>query len=383
MSRPAGGRLIERFMPVSDVTERHETLVHAPADLVFDIAQNFDLQSIPLVRAIFWLRALGLGAAKPPAHLFAKGLVAETMAMGWGILAERPGRELVVGSVTQPWRGDVIFTSVEPDRFAAYSEPDMVKIVWTLEAEPLGPALSRFRTETRVLATDEAARTKFRRYWRWAGMGIVAIRWLLLPALRREAEQRVGGRRRGDRARARSVRADPSERTRTLPGDGLIEAPLGEVTHAITIRRPPHDVWPWLAQMGAGRAGWYSYDFIDNGGRPSAERILPEFQSIATGTLFPALPGVTDAFKVLQYEPEHSLVLGWVPEPNGAPVTTWALVLEEPKPGCTRLIERGRIGSPYRPHGLPQWLAKRVAPLAHAVMVRKHLIGIARRAELG
>lgn len=187
----AGGRLIERFMARSDVTERHETLVHAPADIVFDVAQSLDLQSIPLVRAIFWLRALVLGGAKPPAHLFAKGLVAETMATGWGILAERPGRELVAGSVTQPWKGDVIFTPVEPDRFAAYSAPDMVKIVWTLEVEPLGPALSRFRTETRVLATDEAARTKFRRYWRWAGVGIVVIRWLLLPALRREAERRA------------------------------------------------------------------------------------------------------------------------------------------------------------------------------------------------
>jgi hypothetical protein len=377
----AGGRLIDRFMPQADATERHETLVRAPADVVFDVAQTFDLQSIPLVRAIFWLRARILGGAEMPAHLFEKGLVAETQALGWRILAERPGRELVAGSVTQPWKGDVIFTPVEPDRFATYSEPDMVKIVWTLEADPLGPALSRFRTETRVLATDEAARTKFGRYWRWAGLGIVGIRWLLLPALRREAERRVGGGGLGNRLRARSVRADPSERTRTLPGDELIEAPLGVVTHAITIRRSPHDVWPWLLQMGAGRAGWYSYDFIDNGRRPSAERILPEFQSIGIGTVFPALPGVTDAFKVLQCEPEHSLVLGWVPEPNGAPVTTWALKLEKGEPGCTRLIERGRVGSPYRPYGLPQWLAKRLAPLAHAVMVRKHLLGIATRAE--
>ncbi len=187
----AAERLIERFMPVADITERHETLVRAPADVVFDVAQDFDLQSIPLVRAIFWLRAKILGVAEMPAHLFEKGLVAETTAMGWRILAERPGRELVAGSVTQPWKGDVIFTPVEPDRFATCSEPDMVKIVWTLEAEPLGPALSRFRTETRVLATDEAARTKFGRYWRWAGLGIVLIRWLLLPALRREAERRA------------------------------------------------------------------------------------------------------------------------------------------------------------------------------------------------
>jgi hypothetical protein len=65
-----------------------------------------------------------------------------------------------------------------------------VKIVWTLEAEPLGLALTRFRTETRVLATDEEARRKFRSYWRWARFGIVLIRLLMLPSLRREAERR-------------------------------------------------------------------------------------------------------------------------------------------------------------------------------------------------
>lgn len=180
-------RLVERFMPQADITQCHEVLVRAPAALVFDVARNLDMQSIPLVRAIFWLRAKLLRAPEPPVR--PKGLVAETTALGWAILAERPGRELVAGSATQPWKGDVVFRPVEPDRFVAFAEPDMIKIVWTLEAEPLGPALTRFRTETRVLATDEAARTQFRRYWRWAGWGVVLIRKLLLWALCREAER--------------------------------------------------------------------------------------------------------------------------------------------------------------------------------------------------
>jgi hypothetical protein len=179
----------------------------------------------------------------------------------------------------------------------------------------------------------------------------------------------------------RSVRADLREQTRRLPGDELVPNPIGSVTHAITIQRSPREVWPWLAQMGAGRAGWYSYDLIDNGGRRSAECIRPELQSVAVGGLFPAVPGATDAFLVLQYEPERSLVLGWMSETDGAPITTWALVLEEPEPGRTRLIERGRVRSPWRPYGLPEWFARRLAPLAHAIMVRKHLIGIARRVE--
>jgi hypothetical protein len=127
----------------------------------------------------------------------------------------------------------------------------------------------------------------------------------------------------------RSVRADLRERTRRLPGDELVANPIGSVTHGITIQRSPHEVWPWLTQMGAGRAGWYSYDLVDNGGRRSAERILPE----------------------LQYEPERSLVLGWVPEAGGAPVTTWALVLEEPEPGDAISQEIFMFVFGFLPHG--------------------------------
>lgn len=190
-----GERLIERFIPDALVGERHETLVRAPAGLVFEVAQEFDLQSIPLVRGIFWLRAKLLRAEPPARSLFARGLVRETLALGWGSLALRPGRELVMGAVTRPWEANVGFTAVGPERFAAFAEPDLVKIAWTLEAEPLGPALTRFRTETRVQPTDGEARRKFLRYWRLFGKGIVLIRWLLLPAVRREAERRFRDRR--------------------------------------------------------------------------------------------------------------------------------------------------------------------------------------------
>src|SRR5512132_4520288 len=83
----------------------------------------------------------------------------------------------------------------------------------------------------------------------------------------------------------KSVQADRSEQTRKLPGDDLLPNAIGSATHAVTILRPRRDVWPWLVQMGAGRAGWYSYDFIDNGRMPSAEKLLPEFQEVRVGTL--------------------------------------------------------------------------------------------------
>jgi hypothetical protein len=187
--RKASARLIERFIPRADRGGRHETLVRAPADLVFDVACNFDLRSSPVARAIFWLRGKLLRARPAPRRRPA-GLLAETTELGWGMMAFRPDRELVMGAVTQPWLADVAFRAVPPEDFAAFAEPEMVRIVWTLEAEPLGPALTRFRTETRVAATDEAARRKFQRYWRVFGIGILMIRLLMLPKLRREAERR-------------------------------------------------------------------------------------------------------------------------------------------------------------------------------------------------
>jgi hypothetical protein len=109
---------------------------------------------------------------------------------------------------------------------------------------------------------------------------------------------------------SRQVRATRDERARPLAGDDLIPKPIGSFHHAITIRRP-RDVWPWLAQMGSGRAGWYAYDFIDNGGHASAERIPSEYQEIRVGSVLPALPAAKDVFVVAQCEPERNLVLSW------------------------------------------------------------------------
>jgi proline iminopeptidase len=176
------------------------------------------------------------------------------------------------------------------------------------------------------------------------------------------------------------IQATQAEHDQALAGDGLIVHPMGTLNHAITIHRPPREVWPWLVQLGSHRAGWYSYDFIDNGGRHSAERILPQYQDIHVGDVFPALPGAKDVFVVAQFEPEKNLVLSWR-LPNGEYQTTWAFILEQPQPGQTRLLVRGRVASGYRPYGLPEWLAVLLARPAHFIMQRKQLLDIAQRVE--
>lgn len=162
----------------------------------------------------------------------------------------------------------------------------------------------------------------------------------------------------------------------------MIPEPVGSFTHAITIRRRWQDVWPWLAQMGAGsRAGWYSYDWLDNGRRRSADRIVPRLQSIAVGALFPAIPGATNAFHVLSLEAGRHLVLGVRPASGAAPIVTWSFVLDARADGSTRLIVRARGGREYPFYGLPAWIGKPIIRLVHFIMERKQLHGIASRAE--
>ena len=184
------GTSIDAFVARPDVSERHEILVKAPPDVVFAVAEHLDIRSIPAVNAIFRLRELVFGTQEMK-RAVPTSLVEETQSLGWGVLAFRPGEELVMGAVTQPWVGDVKFRSVPSEEFSKFSEPGFVKIAWTLEVESIEPGVTRFRTQTRVLATDAASRRKFRLYWTFAGPFIVLIRRLVNRAIRQEAERQV------------------------------------------------------------------------------------------------------------------------------------------------------------------------------------------------
>ena len=98
----------------------------------------------------------------------------------------------------------------------------------------------------------------------------------------------------------------PSDANRPLAGDDLIADPGIVDTRSLVIDAPPAAVWPWLAQLGFGRGGWYSYDRMDMAGS-SADRILPQFQDLAPGDIVPTHPGGGFLAKVV--EPQQALVL--------------------------------------------------------------------------
>jgi hypothetical protein len=156
-----------------------------------------DFEQSPLIRAIVRGREWMMGSRPDDDRSRPRGLLAETQAMGWGVLAEDPDRVIVMGAVTKPWEPNVTFRALPPDAFARFDEPGFVKIAWTLEADP-DDSGSVARTETRAVATDAVSRATFRRYWRRVWPGIVLIRRIVLRTMKRDAERQA--------ARSRSSR---------------------------------------------------------------------------------------------------------------------------------------------------------------------------------
>ena len=140
-------------MPTYEVAERHHIRIAAPAAITFAAATEMYLEQSPIVRAIFKAREWVM-RSHPASEPEARAFLAQMRAIGWGVLAEIPGQEIVMGAVTQPWMADVVFRPLPADEFASFHDPDYVKIAWTLRADPLGDAESIFRTETRVVSTD-------------------------------------------------------------------------------------------------------------------------------------------------------------------------------------------------------------------------------------
>jgi hypothetical protein len=119
-----------------------------------------------------------------------------------------------------------------------------------------------------------------------------------------------------------------------MPGDELIPD-AGSATRAVSIAAKPNDVWPWLVQIGYGKAGWYSYDWIDNDFEPSADQILPEYQDLAVGDKILMMPDM--GFVVESIDEDRSIVS--VLEDGS---TSWCLALYPTDGGGTRLVSRWR-----------------------------------------
>ena len=158
-----------------------------------------------------------------------------------------------------------------------------------------------------------------------------------------------------------------------MPGDDVVKQPTFNATRAVTIQARPEEIWPWLVQIGITRAGWYSYDWIDNLGIPSAERIIPEWQHVAVGDLIPMSPNGKVGFWVKAFELNHWM-LWW--DNKGDVTWYWGLCPQDDS--HTRLITRVRIHYHWTS---PTILFSLPMDVGDIVMMRKCMLGIKQRAE--
>jgi hypothetical protein len=169
-----------------------------------------------------------------------------------------------------------------------------------------------------------------------------------------------------------------ADRDRPLPGDCAITNPTYEAMLAVTIDAPPDDIWPWLLQMGNGRGGLYSYDWLDRLcgylDAPSADRILPQFQHLAVGDVIP-IGGTAGGFPVKAITSGDSLLLGGETNPVR---WIWQFILAPVSRSQTRLISRSQARGP---RSIGAFLVMLAIEPAAFIMTRRMLLGIKARAE--
>lgn len=167
----------------------------------------------------------------------------------------------------------------------------------------------------------------------------------------------------------------PHEPSMPMPGDGLIRQPAMSATRATLIHAPPDEVYPWFAQMGPCRAGWYSYDRIDNRGVESAREINPEWVVTEPGTSMGGMAGI--GFDIVDAAPGRHLVISVATD--GPLAFTMSYLLVPWGAESTRVLVRVRGASEGG-----QWLnplIRFVLGPGDFVMVRRQLAGVKERVE--
>ncbi|WP_306060765.1 hypothetical protein [Natronococcus wangiae] len=426
--------LIDRHLPEYDVTTIRHAVVEADPETTYEAILTADLLDTgPIVRALGALRNAptviarrirGNSGAPPPDRM---RFIDVPETDEWMLLDETYGEEFVFGAIGKFWRPAIEWRQVASDEFSAFDEPGYAKLAIGLSVRPYGEDWTLLSYEARTATTDDRARRNFRRYWRVIGpfAGYLMSRTLERIAADAEAhrsrkspeadtaagdENQAGSSRlvRGTVATAALLAASAyhvairpwhrrwgtteGEARGPLPGDDLLPTATDQVTHAIEIDAPAESVWPWLVQIGQGRGGFYSYDWLERAVGAdihNVDRIVPEYQDLEERDIVRLAPeddavsSPESAPEVARFDPERALVLR---PPGESPAWTWAFVLEPSDEGRTRLFARAR-SNPERSSIGPQTTPLRTAidycvwEPAHFVMERKMLRGIKRRAE--
>ena len=359
-------RLIQKYLPIPRHTEVHRIFVKAKPKLAWETIRHLDMGKVPWVRFLFDIRTL-------PDRLKGKSTEQDRRlgidqitdrGKGFFIAEEIPGKEVVVASVGKFWHLNIPFTNVTPEQFRNFDTPGYGKLSWSILVEPYEEG-SVITLELRTTATDENSWKKLNRYYGVIGIASQLIRSTMMH----QAEKLLGKLKR------------PDDDNRIFPGDERLEQCKYQATHSIDIEAPPSLVWRYLMQLGCDRAGWYSIDALDNGGKPSIDHIVEGWEARKAGDKLWATPKGDGFFDVYDLEKEKHFILGVESQRLGEPFsTTWAFILEPIGSDSTHLVTRARMKS--QPP-VKEWLLGAIwMPPIHGLMQKaqlKHLKSICER----
>lgn len=173
-----GGALINQQLPRYDYRDAYQVVIMAPPEIVWDAVMQLDFLELPLFHSLFAIRAL-------PTRL------ADLTALGaFTVVAERPGREIVLGAVGRPWRPDYAPTPFAAHAFAGFDQPGVAKIAWSWMVKPLGSGQTLLVVEWRTQLTNTEARSHFRRYWTIVSRGVRLLARIALAGIKSDCEQK-------------------------------------------------------------------------------------------------------------------------------------------------------------------------------------------------
>jgi hypothetical protein len=167
--------------------------------------------------------------------------------------------------------------------------------------------------------------------------------------------------------------ATREEAARPLPGDDIVQMTHFVATRAVTLDAPPSEVWKWIVQIGSARAGWYSIDWIDNGGKESSRTILPEFLMIENDTFSPFTPDQKNGMWVKEFK-EPETILWWDKKGDAS----WLWHLSKTEQGGARLLTRLRTKYDFK---FPWVIYYILYDLGDIVRMSKCMLGLKERAE--